>query len=273
MHKNYLSYFEDTIGKPMSANENENWCGGTGSMLSCDYKGDLYPCIRYMESSLGDSVKPLIIGNVYDGIMTTPETKGCVTCLRNITRKSQSTYECFNCPIAQGCAWCSAYNYQDNGTADKRSTYICIMHKGRILSNIYYWNKGFRKYAPWFRYVSWIPKEWALEIISEEEYNMLMDLIKFDENDIKHIQEMLDNGEVPEEYMHYAKLALETGSAVVTNDITDDIEPDGTISDAYEEVFRYIHDQNFEIDNIQDIIINNSTSEGETPNEGDIERS
>lgn len=268
----YLSYLDDTIGKPMSADENENWCGGTGSMLSCDYKGDLYPCIRYMESSLGENIKPLIIGNVYDGIMTTPETKGCVSCLRNITRKSQSTYECFNCPIAQGCAWCSAYNYQENGTADKRATYICIMHKGRILTNIYYWNKGFRKYAPWFRYASWIPKEWALEIISEEEYNMLMDLIKFDENDVKRIQEMLDNGEVPEEYAYYAKLACETGSAVITNDITDGFNSDGSVSEAYEEVFKYIYNQKFEIDNIQEISFDDdSASEEEIPNEGDTE--
>ena len=266
----FLSYFDDNIGKPMSTNDNENWCGGTGSMLSCDYKGDLYPCIRYMESSLGDSVKPLIIGNVYDGIMTTDETKGCVNCLRNITRKTQSTYECYNCPIAQGCSWCSAYNYQEHGTAYKRATYICIMHKGRILSNIYYWNKGFRKYAPWFRYASWIPKEWALEIISEEEYDMLMDLIKFDESDLNRIKEMLDNGEVPEEYVYYAKVAYDTKSPVITNDLAGGIDADGMVDESYEEVFKYIYDQGFEIDNIKCIACeSDSTSEEESPDEGD----
>lgn len=40
-------------------------------MISVDYKGDIYPCIRYMESSLGTDVPPVIIGNVYDGIMHT----------------------------------------------------------------------------------------------------------------------------------------------------------------------------------------------------------
>lgn len=264
----FLSYFEDNLGKPMSADDNDNWCGGTGSMLSCDYKGDLYPCIRYMESSLGDDVKPLIIGNVDTGIMTTPETKGCVDCLRCITRKSQSTYECFNCPIAQGCAWCSAYNYQEHGTADKRATYICIMHKGRILSNIYYWNKGFRKYAPWFRFASWIPKQWALEIISEEEYNMLMDLIKFDENDLKKIQEMLDNGEVEDDYINYARLALATKSPIITNDINDAIHEDGSIDEKYEEVFKYIYDQKFDIANIKSITIDETSSEEDANNEG-----
>jgi radical SAM protein with 4Fe4S-binding SPASM domain len=38
-------------------------------MIAVDYKGDIYPCIRYMESSLGNSAPPIIIGNVYDGIM------------------------------------------------------------------------------------------------------------------------------------------------------------------------------------------------------------
>jgi hypothetical protein len=40
-------------------------------MISVDYKGDIYPCIRYMESSLGNEVPPVIIGNVYDGVMRT----------------------------------------------------------------------------------------------------------------------------------------------------------------------------------------------------------
>lgn len=267
----FLSYFEDNLGKPMSAEDNDNWCGGTGSMLSCDYKGDLYPCIRYMESSLGNDIEPLIIGNVDTGIMTTEKTKGCVDCLRAITRKSQSTYECFNCPIAQGCSWCSAYNYQEHGTADKRATYICIMHKGRILSNIYYWNKGFRKYAPWFRFVSWIPKQWALEIISEEEYNMLMDLIKFDESDIKRIQQMLDNGEVDDDYKNYAILALKSGAPVITNDINDAILEDGSIDERYSEVFKFIYDQKFDIDNISCITIDDedtSSSKEDAADEG-----
>ena len=216
----YLSYFNDTSFNPMPENENSNWCGGTGSMISCDYKGDIYPCIRYMESSLGNDVKPLIIGNVNDGIMCNAETEACVSCLRKITRRSQSTNECFYCPIAESCSWCSAYNYQENGTADKRCTYICIMHKGRTLANIYYWNMGFKKYAPWFKFESWIPKEWALEIISEEEYNMLMSLIEFTDEDLQRTKDMLANGEVERDYLPYATAAALTGIPVYTNDIT-----------------------------------------------------
>ena len=42
-------------------------------MIAVDYKGDIYPCLRYMESSIGDNVKPIIIGTVDGGIEVTPE--------------------------------------------------------------------------------------------------------------------------------------------------------------------------------------------------------
>ena len=65
--------FDQNRYKPMSHSENQNWCGGTGAMLAVDYKGDIYPCLRYMESSTGTEVKPLIIGHVDRGIGTLPE--------------------------------------------------------------------------------------------------------------------------------------------------------------------------------------------------------
>jgi radical SAM protein with 4Fe4S-binding SPASM domain len=38
----------------MFPEDNINWCGGDGQMLAVDPNGELFPCIRYMESSLGD---------------------------------------------------------------------------------------------------------------------------------------------------------------------------------------------------------------------------
>lgn len=102
----YLALFDSMFFKPMDENENDNWCGGVGLMLSCDPDGYLYPCIRYMESSLGNEREPLRIGNVDDGIAQCSEHKCNVDCLNCITRRSQSTDECFYCPIAQGCSWC-----------------------------------------------------------------------------------------------------------------------------------------------------------------------
>lgn len=144
-------------------------CGGLGDMLSCDWKGDLYPCIRYMESSLGDEVESIKIGNVYRGILKTKEEQELMHCMKCVTRRSQSTDECFYCPIAEGCSWCSAYNYQDTGSFDKRATHICIMHKARALANVYFWNLKFLlKEEKSKVFKNWMPDEWALEILSAD---------------------------------------------------------------------------------------------------------
>jgi len=75
-------------------------------MISVDWKGDIYPCIRYMESSLGNQVEPIIIGNVNTGMMVDAKCKNCINRLREVNRITQSTQECIECPIAEGCAWC-----------------------------------------------------------------------------------------------------------------------------------------------------------------------
>lgn len=176
-----VALFDNIIGKPKEENDNNNWCGGTGSMLAFDSEGMVYPCLRYAPLSLPEDIAPIIIGDIENGIEVTKEQSETVTMLNGITRRSQSTDECFNCPIAQGCAWCSAYNYEVTGTPNKRVTYICIMHKARVLANAYYFNTLLNKVDPegtYERFELNIPKEWALEVISEEEYNMLCELSK-----------------------------------------------------------------------------------------------
>lgn len=174
----YISIFEDNIGCEMLPKENENWCGGTGDMIAVDYKGDIFPCLRYMESSLGTEVLPVVIGTVDKGIMSTPDQVECVKCMKCITRRSQSTDECFYCPIAKGCAWCSAYNYQELGSMNKRATYICEMHKARVLANCYFWNRCYQKHGENKVFRLNVPDEWALKIISKDELNMLKNLAK-----------------------------------------------------------------------------------------------
>ena len=176
-----LALFTENLGKPKAEDELETWCGGVGNaMLAIDPDGKLYPCLRYMKSSLGDDQPPLSIGDVWTGIGKTPEDAKWIKCLGCITRRSESTDECFYCPIAEGCAECSAYNYQINGTPDSRCTYICDMHKARTLANSYYWNTFYRKTNRPQRLPVMCPDEWALEIIDKEELNMLKQLAKED---------------------------------------------------------------------------------------------
>lgn len=168
----YISLFNLNDFIPLLETQNENWCGGNGQMLAVTPDGILFPCIRYTETSLGSNQEPLSIGTVDFGIGITELDKKHLTQLENITRRSQSTDECFNCPIGRGCSWCSAYNYQEFGTLNKRATYICEMHKARALANNYFWNK--LKSSPGQKINCY--KEWAIPIIGEDEYNYLKEL-------------------------------------------------------------------------------------------------
>jgi radical SAM peptide maturase (CXXX-repeat target family) len=172
----YCSLFEEDFFKPKEEDDVQPWCGSSGFMLAVDPKGDIYPCIRFMESSLGTDIKPLIIGNANDGLASKQCEKDCLHCLNCVTRRTQNNDECFYCPLAAGCSNCLAYDYQDSGDLNHRATYICEMHKARSLANVYYWNMYYQKNNIDKKFKMHCPKDWALKIISEDEYNMLLDL-------------------------------------------------------------------------------------------------
>ena len=138
---NTCSFFWENMGKPMDPKLfNENWCGA-GRMLSIDAAGNFYPCTRFAQYSLRNK-KAWIIGNVRDGI-----NKNRLRPFLTLDRCTQSSDECINCEVAEGCAWCQGENYDaaDTNTIFQRSTAICKMHKARVRANNYYWNKLYRK--------------------------------------------------------------------------------------------------------------------------------
>lgn len=149
-------------------------------MIACDWDGRIYPCIRYMEMSLGGCQEPMVLGDVDHGILKEPRHRECFECLRAIDRRTQSTDECFYCPIAEGCSWCSAYNYQVFGTADKRATYICEMHKARALANAWFWPRYYASKGQDKPYTLYVPDEWALAIISEDELNEIKEMCEYE---------------------------------------------------------------------------------------------
>lgn len=169
------SIFSELCGKPLLSIDTQNWCGGTGSMLAFDPQGNAYPCLRYMPSSLNNEQTPIIIGNT-QGICTTQKQREIIKDMCSVTRQSQSTEECIDCPIAAGCAWCSAYNYQATGSYNKRVTRICWMHRARSLANVYYWNKYYIKNNMTKRFPLYLPRNIAKQIISNDEYDKLYQL-------------------------------------------------------------------------------------------------
>lgn len=135
------SFYNDHIGKPLHPDyDNGNFCGA-GKMLAVDAAGNFYPCTRFAAYSLREK-KPIIIGNVKDGI-----DKNKLRPFLTLDRFTQSTTTCFNCEVANGCAWCQGENYDaaETNTIYQRSTAICKMHNARVRANNYYWNKLFRK--------------------------------------------------------------------------------------------------------------------------------
>lgn len=170
------SFFNEDMFRPYSDEDDRNYCGGTGAMLALDYRGKFYPCLRYMPSSLNGEQPGLEVGSLSTGIYQTEKDKKTFEMLESITRTSQSTEECNNCPIGRGCAWCSGYNYQKFGTPNKRATFICDTHKARALANLYFWSLYAILSKTKLNFKNYITDEIALSIINVEEWTMLKKL-------------------------------------------------------------------------------------------------
>lgn len=142
LYKQYAcSFFSERLGKLMDCKlNNGNWCG-SGKMLAVDAAGNFYPCTRFAQYSLRDK-EAWIIGNIHDGI-----DQNKLRPFLTLDRCTQSTPECVNCEVAEGCAWCQGENFDaaQTHTIFERATAICKMHKARVRANNYYWNKLYRK--------------------------------------------------------------------------------------------------------------------------------
>lgn len=171
----YVSILDWEAGEPLPDSDTQNWCGGDGRMLAFDVDGTVLPCMRYSPISI-DSRPLYRIGDTDSGIARREDDARRLAELRSITRQSQSEKKCLDCPIASGCSWCTAYNYERTGTPNKRVTYICLMHRARVLAQCYHHNRLHLvrpDHAPKRMH---IPGDWALEIIGAEEYERLLEL-------------------------------------------------------------------------------------------------
>lgn len=133
-----ISMLDERIGGA-SRNDN-NFCGGTGAMLSFAPDGSAYPCIRYAPISIGPKAAAVCLGSVHEGLYQTEQQRRIKGELDAITMSSQSVQKCIECPVADGCGWCSGLNYELYGTANRRCTNICLAHKARVLAICWYCN-------------------------------------------------------------------------------------------------------------------------------------
>lgn len=168
-------WFYNDICCPISQNELNHGCGGTGNMITFLPDGNITTCIRFSESTVGTE-KAIIIGNT-SGFLQTQEQKEAYNKLKVITdRKEVVEEKCYTCPIARGCSRCLAWNYQQNGTINKYSTNICWMHRAFSLINTYYWNNYYINAKLKQRIPIYLPYDIAIQIIGEKELDLLIKL-------------------------------------------------------------------------------------------------
>lgn len=152
----------------------KNCGGGSASMLSLRPNGEFYPCIRYMPTSIGN-LPDVCIGNIHDGIIGRDEGSKIIKDLDENTRRAQNNDICYECPISNDCASCSALGYTVFGSLKKRTNFICIQMIAEALANVYYWNRLRLKHPEYNIPVrkNNVPTEWALLVVDPEELDEL----------------------------------------------------------------------------------------------------
>ena len=139
-------------------------------MYALDYKGDIYTCIRFMESSLNQ--EPIIIGNIKHGIGITNKEQKWLSEFKKCERCNIFDNECLNCPIAKNCSYCLGCNYEQTGNLISHPKTVCNEIKIEALATIYYYKlindkKSYDKIQK-FSY------DFVNNLISKEEYNYLI---------------------------------------------------------------------------------------------------
>lgn len=135
--------FDEGIGGYLMPDAWDKTNCGAGKMMAVGPEGDIYPCIRYKAYSLNHR-EEWTVGNVNDGI-----DMERVRPFIAASNRYQSDQECLQCPVANGCAHCQGFNYDeaDVHTNFYRATYICKMHKARVRANDYYFAQLWKRYG------------------------------------------------------------------------------------------------------------------------------
>ena len=132
----YVTFFNPNFGFPNSeADLSRNHCG-TGKMLAIDTKGNLFPCIRFLDFTLGEK-KYEPCGDIFNGL-----NQDRLRPFQYLTARSQSSNECVECEVATGCAWCTGNNFNEasHPTIFERTVANCKMHKANVRAIERFWN-------------------------------------------------------------------------------------------------------------------------------------
>ena len=73
---------------------------------------------------------------------------------------------------------CTGYNYDRFGDPDHKATFICDMHRARVLANVYYWNKLYQHLGLEKSFDLNLDDETALRIVTADELKNLKGMVK-----------------------------------------------------------------------------------------------
>lgn len=178
MENIFIALFTDRQEGVQDKHNDGSFCGGAGSMTAIRPNGQIYPCIRYMPTSVGDDVPDLCMGSVDDGWVERSDGSEVIKILDSVTRRGSSNDICFNCPLSNNCPNCTALGLAVYGTPNHRTTFHCIQHIAEALANVYYWNSLILVHPEWDIPVrhNVVPDQWAKIIIDDNELEMLKDI-------------------------------------------------------------------------------------------------
>lgn len=134
-----VRFFDPTVGLPMSKVSKQTSFCGSGRMAAVDCKGNLYPCIRFLDfCSDGSDMPTLKCGDICNGI-----DQHTLDLFKHLTIDIVNDDECKTCAVASGCFACAGnnYNYANPHTIFTRTKFHCKMHKAQARANEYFWAK------------------------------------------------------------------------------------------------------------------------------------
>lgn len=132
-----VRFFSPSIGFPLEDQQKLlNFCG-SGNMLAIDYRGDFFPCVRFMNSALNNK-SGRVIGNSDSAIMYDR-----LRAFNMLSYDVQSPEKCIDCDISSGCNWCTGFNYDESSDDSifERQIYHCKMHHANVRANRYFWKR------------------------------------------------------------------------------------------------------------------------------------
>lgn len=184
----YIALFTDRQEGVQDKHNDGSFCGGSGSMTAIRPNGQIYPCIRYMPTSVGNDVKDLCMGTVDEGWNDRASGSEVIKILDRVTRRGSSNDICFTCPLSNNCPNCTALGHAIYGTPNHRTTFHCIQHIAEALANVYYWNKLIISRPGMSIPVrhNVVPDQWALLIIDKDELETLKELEKHAKGVVNH---------------------------------------------------------------------------------------